>query len=59
MNDVHDVQYLRNLLQNSQFITDINGVENFSYIFRKTFAEEISKNQREIILIIVSLFSSS
>lgn len=23
MNDVHDVQYLRNLLQNSQFITDI------------------------------------
>lgn len=36
-----------------------NGVENFSCKFRKTFAEEIRKNQREMIFVIASLFSSS
>lgn len=45
--------------QNSRFITDLTCVENFSCIFRKIFADEISKNQREIIFIIAGLFSSS
>lgn len=60
VNNVHDVQCLRNFFefrvsQNFQFITDLMVLKTF-FVY---FAEEISKNQREIIFIIVNLFSSS
>lgn len=60
VNNVHDVQCLRNFFefrvsQNFQFITDLMVLKT-SFVY---FAEEISKNQREIIFIIVNLFSSS
>lgn len=46
MNDVHDVQYLRNLLQNSQFITDITALKTFLIYFERLSRRNIKKSER-------------
>lgn len=43
MNDVHDVQYLRNLLQNSQFITDITALKTSLVYFERLSRKKYQK----------------
>lgn len=67
MNDVHDVQCLRNFFgvsyiyisQNSRFITDITALKTSLVNFERLSRKRIRKNQREMIFVIASLFSSS